>query len=240
MKIKIYVWIIVAGLIIGVSGCGSTDSNGGETDPPVSQYNLIVNTSPDEGGSVTPSSGQYDEDSNVSVTATANEDWEFVEWTGDISSTDNPLSFNIQQNTSITAHFRDMRSVYKIDLTVSDQSNELDLAFGQVANPADLDEEAPPSPPEDALHAYFERDSDEFFGDFRSSSEKEVSWILFYQSGSGDELTLSWIIDDEKFEGTLSLLDDNGNELVADISAESTFTFTASDYNYVEFKYIFE
>jgi len=60
MKIKIYVWIIVAGLIIGVSGCGSTDSNGGETDPPVSQYNLIVNTSPDKGGSVTPSSGQYD------------------------------------------------------------------------------------------------------------------------------------------------------------------------------------
>lgn len=41
----------------------------------------------------------------VILTATADPDWEFTNWTGDADSTDNPLSITILGDTNITAIF---------------------------------------------------------------------------------------------------------------------------------------
>lgn len=48
---------------------------------------LLVQQSPDNGGAVTPASGayKYDQDSEVTLTATPNEGYEFLYWLGDVS-----------------------------------------------------------------------------------------------------------------------------------------------------------
>ena len=41
----------------------------------------------------------------VTLTATADPDWDFINWSGDANSTDNPLIITILGDTNITAIF---------------------------------------------------------------------------------------------------------------------------------------
>ena len=75
--------------------CGKSD----ESDPPtvakeITKFALAVSLSPSEGGSVSPDKGQYDEGSKVSVTASPNAEFIFVEWTGSATGSENPISLN--------------------------------------------------------------------------------------------------------------------------------------------------
>ncbi|MFC2084549.1 DUF5123 domain-containing protein [Bacteroidota bacterium] len=47
--------------------------------------------------------GTYDQGTSVTLTVTPAENWEFVEWTGDISSTENPVTFTLDSNMTVTA-----------------------------------------------------------------------------------------------------------------------------------------
>jgi uncharacterized repeat protein (TIGR02543 family) len=72
------------------------------------QYTFTVTS--DGNGSVawTPQKPLYGEGETVTVTATPNNGYTFVGWTGDVppaDNTDNPLELTITGNTSITAHF---------------------------------------------------------------------------------------------------------------------------------------
>jgi hypothetical protein len=240
MKRGIYLILITIVLLLW-QGCGIFDENGDDvTDPDDRIYTLTATASPAEAGIVEPSEAEFDEGSQVSVEALANEGWEFIEWTGDFMAEDNPLIFTIGRNTELTANFIDISSVYSVDLTVSDEANSLDLAFGQDPDPSALDEEAPPPPPADALHAYFDRNGENLFGDFRNFAEKQVVWKLNFQVGTGEELTLSWSVDAGKMDGVLSLLANDGTVLAGEVSGDGSYMFTASDYAYVEFRYELE
>ena len=57
----------------------SKDAGVAEPAPVITKYNLTVESS--EGGSVDISGGTYNENSNVTVTATAAEGYAFSEWT---------------------------------------------------------------------------------------------------------------------------------------------------------------
>ncbi|PKD44763.1 InlB B-repeat-containing protein [Rhodohalobacter barkolensis] len=206
MKKTIYICTSVLILLL-VYGCSTTDSNGDESgnDSDTASYSLTASASPSEGGTVNPSSGSYEDGRNVSVTATANEGWDFVNWTGDRESTDNPLEFKISSNTIVTANFADLRSVYSVDLTVADLDDEINLEIGQ-----SKDEDfiyAPPPPPLGSLDARFLADGEDYYALFNSNLLREVSWELVYQSGNGDVLTLSWQITDTQMEGVLTLSD---------------------------------
>jgi uncharacterized repeat protein (TIGR02543 family) len=48
---------------------------------------------------------EFDHNTELVLTATPAEGYEFVNWTGDVTSTDNPLTVTITANTSITANF---------------------------------------------------------------------------------------------------------------------------------------
>jgi len=50
--------------------------------------------------------GKYDEGTELTVTGVPAENWEFVEWLGDTSSTDNPITFSIDSNVTVTGSFR--------------------------------------------------------------------------------------------------------------------------------------
>ncbi|MEX0906400.1 MAG: hypothetical protein WD028_11805 [Balneolaceae bacterium] len=222
-----------------LDGCylfGTEDMNGPET--PV--YLFAAEVTPEGGGSVDPAFGEFEEGSLVRVEAQASDGWEFTGWSGDMESQDNPLDVLMEQDTELTAHFGDFRSVYTVLLRISNDEHELELAIGQNPQPFLLDRQAPPPPPEEALHGWFEREGESLFADYRSDVQRQVSWQLIYQPGSGEELTLSWSVQADKMEGDLRLLDDEGEVLVDRVSGEDEYTFTASDYDYLEFRYVLE
>ena len=75
-----------------------------EEVPPVT-YTLTTQVTPEGAGSVTPSSGTYDQGESVTIAATPSANYNFKQWTGTGSGTANPLTFKIISNTTITAEF---------------------------------------------------------------------------------------------------------------------------------------
>ncbi len=71
----------------------------------IKTYLLAVSASPSNGGSVTPSGGIYDENSNVTLTATPATGYRFDRWSGDASGTANPVTVNMNAARNIIANF---------------------------------------------------------------------------------------------------------------------------------------
>lgn len=235
------------------AGCGlfgSTDPNNGEdddtgsSDPDPIEYNLSVLRSPSDGGSVDPSSGTFEENSEVTVEASADEGFAFIEWTGDISSEDNPVTFTIEDDTELTANFDDLRSIYTVDMQAISVEDTVDLRFGQSSQTSDgfdegIDQEAPPPPPEGALHAYFEVDEIELFRDFRSNIERDVEWLLHYQVGDDQDFSLEWNIEEDQIEGDLVLTDES-ESFEIDMKSETSHTISGSASGTLFITYRFE
>lgn len=72
------------------------------------EYSLTVNVDPADSGSVlvNPIKDSYHYGDQVSLTATAEPDWDFINWSGYVDSSDNPLFITILGNTNITANFK--------------------------------------------------------------------------------------------------------------------------------------
>jgi len=76
---------------------------------PATQYQLTVNTSAN--GSVSPSGGTYNDGTSISITASPETGYEFVNWTdssGNELSTDPTYTFNITSDTTITANYEEL------------------------------------------------------------------------------------------------------------------------------------
>ena len=65
----------------------------------VKTFQLDVSIDPVNSGEVSPMSGVYDQGSSINLIATPNDGYKFSSWSEGISSSDNPLSF--QLNSSI-------------------------------------------------------------------------------------------------------------------------------------------
>lgn len=77
-------------------------STGDETK----MYDVKVSVSPSEAGSISPSADStYEEGQKISLRANPIESHTFSSWSGDIDTTDNPLSLTVDQNYTITANF---------------------------------------------------------------------------------------------------------------------------------------
>ncbi|MBN1342268.1 MAG: hypothetical protein JXQ73_06290 [Phycisphaerae bacterium] len=74
----------------------------------VDRYSLTVNTEGQGEVTTDPNDGAYDDGAEVSITATASDAWQFVQWTGDVpdeQAGDNPLTLTMDQDRTITAVF---------------------------------------------------------------------------------------------------------------------------------------
>ena len=60
--------------------------------------------------------GQYDYETQVKLTATAEEGWAFAGWSGDVASTENPVTVNITEAKEVTATF--IRKKYDLNITI--------------------------------------------------------------------------------------------------------------------------
>ena len=83
----------------------------------LSQYILTV--TPDGQGSVTlnPAGGIYDEGTPVTLTAEPDLDWAFVEWSGDLTGTNNPATITMDSNKNVTAHFENQSGIKVLTIT---------------------------------------------------------------------------------------------------------------------------
>jgi hypothetical protein len=79
-----------------------------EPEPPApTQYTLVVTAS--EGGTVSTEGGTYDEGTEVTVTATPDDGYEFIEWDGNDNQS-NSFTVSINSNITIQANFQIIQS----------------------------------------------------------------------------------------------------------------------------------
>ena len=79
-----------------IFGC-STDSSG--------DFRLTTSSKPAEGGTVTPSSGSYDQGTRLEIMAVPADGFLFVGWEGDIIGDENPVTIAFFGNRKVTAIF---------------------------------------------------------------------------------------------------------------------------------------
>lgn len=102
-KLLYAITLLVSLLLVS---CNTTDTT--------TQYSLTLGSSPTEGGEVSSDEQMYDEGANAEIMVTANEGWEFSEWTGDHSGTAPSASVTMDTDKDITAVF----TKKQYDLTV--------------------------------------------------------------------------------------------------------------------------
>ena len=74
-------------LFFSISLINSCSSGSEEPPPPPIKYTLTTAANPTAGGTVTPASGQHNEDATVSITATPAGEYLFSSWTGATGTT---------------------------------------------------------------------------------------------------------------------------------------------------------
>ena len=71
----------------------------------VKKYSIEIDVSPEGSGTVSPQSGEYDENTSVTITATPNNGYEFSGWSERFLS-GNPLTLPMTRNLRMTAYMR--------------------------------------------------------------------------------------------------------------------------------------
>ncbi len=94
--------IIFALLLIFTSCSKSSD---GDKDIEPIEYTLTISITPDDSGSVNPTSASYDSGVELSIEASPLNGYFFKEWTGSVQSTVNPVSVTMNSNKNIIAVF---------------------------------------------------------------------------------------------------------------------------------------
>lgn len=99
-------------LTILLAGCsGGSDNNDLEI------YTLDTTVTPPEAGTISPSSGQFDDGEQVQISASPNQNWVFKEWNGDLNGSNNPASFTMSKNMSVNALFEKLN--HSLTITTS-------------------------------------------------------------------------------------------------------------------------
>lgn len=128
--LKLLLLALIAGLLT-VSACDTIGSgneenkneNEGNEETPVpgeSLVRLMVTAEPEEGGSVDPETGEFKEGEEVVVTATPSDGWIFMEWESqdDITSSENPWAFAINEDTELIARFGQQPPLTELEVNV--------------------------------------------------------------------------------------------------------------------------
>lgn len=85
----------------------------------VMQYQLNVQSSPVNGGSITPASSLFKQGESIQLLAVPANEYLFKEWKGDLTSVTNPTNLIMTSNKTITAYFE--KRQYPLNLTIVGQ-----------------------------------------------------------------------------------------------------------------------
>ncbi len=200
-------------------------------------FSLTTSVTPEGAGSVSPSSGEFQIDTEVEVEATASDGYYFQEWTGDISSTENPLVFTIESDTEITAVFEEgmAQQAFTHQVSVSDGVNPpANVYFGMNSDAtagfdSGLDRDLPPPPPGNGFDARFSIPDYGLAEDYRPIRDEETQWTMQIQSADTNDVTLSWDFSNSNHVGSLTLSDDPENpSFEVDMKSETSHQVTGT------------
>lgn len=83
-------------------------------------YTLTTNISPSGAGSVSPSGGDFEQDTQIVIVATPAAGYEFSRWSGDVSGTDPAIALTMDRDRSVVANFdREYIWMTPVDATAS-------------------------------------------------------------------------------------------------------------------------
>lgn len=112
ITLRIFFFIII------LNSCSKDDT----TTEPIAKitYSMSATISPVEGGTISPASGMFEDGQIVTITATPSENYDFINWSGGATGTENPTTITFNTNKVVTAVFN------KKDNDKDGVSNELD------------------------------------------------------------------------------------------------------------------
>ncbi|MDZ7690344.1 MAG: hypothetical protein U5K69_04210 [Balneolaceae bacterium] len=173
-------------------------------------YELEVSMNPSDAGSVAPDGGNYDDGESISIQATPGDDWQFENWSGTVSSTENPMTITMDQDYTITANFIAVPTkpqTFSVEFSVTDGTHSRVVTLvsddnGSVQNGFDSnDREGPPIAPVGAFFTGFVVDDMHLYKDVRQAANNIV-WELRLQRASGETITLEdWTISESDLGG---------------------------------------
>jgi surface protein len=82
--------------ILSVIGC--------KEDP--TMYNLTVSSNPTDGGTINPTSGEYEEGTEVNIRVSTNIHYEFDKWSGDWIGSETPLTITMDSDKNLVGNFK--------------------------------------------------------------------------------------------------------------------------------------
>ena len=98
-----------------------------KVEPTVALYTVTTQVVGE--GSITGNLGTYEAGASAELTAVANDHYDFTGWTGDVTSTDNPLIVEVNSDMNITANFA--KKNYTLTVFVNDENKgTIDVATG--------------------------------------------------------------------------------------------------------------
>lgn len=74
------------------------------------KYTLTVSSNPTEGGTINPTSGEYQEGTEVTLRVNTNTNYEFDKWSGSWSGSESPLTITMDSDKNIVGNFKLMDS----------------------------------------------------------------------------------------------------------------------------------
>lgn len=78
----------------------------GCTNDPINEYELKISASPSEAGEINPSSGNYEEGTEITIRVSTNQYYEFDKWSGSWSGSENPLTITMDGNKTLIGYFK--------------------------------------------------------------------------------------------------------------------------------------
>ncbi len=94
------------------------------TSAPPAQYTLTTNVSGQGSITLNPSGGTYDDGTVVTLTAVPAAGWQFDNWSGDLSGSNNPETITMDANKTVTANFSQIPpNQYTLTTNVSGQGS---------------------------------------------------------------------------------------------------------------------
>lgn len=99
INFKPLVILLLVGFVF--SSCSSDD----DVAPAKTNFQVTINASPNNGGTVSPQSGEFEKDQLIDITAIPADGWGFKEWQGDVTGTENPVQLTVNGAKTVTAVF---------------------------------------------------------------------------------------------------------------------------------------
>ncbi|WP_138429976.1 InlB B-repeat-containing protein [Fodinibius saliphilus] len=220
-------------VIFSLLSISCTDGGLGYNDP---LFDMKSSVTPPGAGEVNPPFGTYAEGRSITVEAVdlqPSDTLHFLNWTGDTTATDNPLTFEITRDMNLTANFGVPDYIFR--LLVTDGVNpEMDLVLGMEEGATDgfdegIDRDLPPPPPDNGFDARFSIPNYGLAEDYRSFDKDTLSWTLDIQSEQANDVTLKWNYSDKTYFNTIQLTDSpNEPSFIVDMKTERSYIISGA------------